>query len=147
MATQSTSDLIALLRSARDAIDAYLQQASPPSAPAQSSKAATDQNAGTKGAARPQPLGGAQFDDVRAHFIKQVVERTGYPEEMLELDLDLEGELGIDTVKQVAVLAAVREHYGLDVDPAFKLRDHNTLRKAITFIAGRLQRESGKSAS
>lgn len=132
MATQSTPDLIALLRSARDAIDAYLQQASQPE---------------TKAAAKPQPTGGAQFDDVRAHFIKQLVDRTGYPEEMLELDLDLEGELGIDTVKQVAVLAAVREHYGLEVDPAFKLRDHNTLRKGIVFITGRLQRESGTSAS
>jgi hypothetical protein len=58
---------------------------------------------------------------------------------MLELDLDLEGELGIDTVKQVAAISSVREHFQLDIDPNFRLRDHNTLRKVITHIAGRLE--------
>jgi hypothetical protein len=31
---------------------------------------------------------------------------------MLELDLDLEGDLGIDTVKQVEVFARVRDELG-----------------------------------
>src|SRR5947199_125689 len=29
-----------------------------------------------------------------------VVEKTGYPRDMLDLDLDLEADLGVDTVKQ-----------------------------------------------
>ena len=29
-----------------------------------------------------------------------VVEKTGYPKDMLALDLDLEADLGVDTVKQ-----------------------------------------------
>ena len=32
---------------------------------------------------------------------------TGYPPELLDLDLDLEADLGVDTVKQAEVFAAV----------------------------------------
>ncbi len=37
---------------------------------------------------------------------------TGYPPELLDLDLDLEADLGVDTVKQAEVFAAVRERFG-----------------------------------
>ena len=35
-----------------------------------------------------------------------VAEQTGYPRDMLDLDLDLEADLGIDTVKQAEMFAA-----------------------------------------
>ncbi len=41
-----------------------------------------------------------------------VSEMTGYPPELLDLDLDLEADLGVDTVKQAEVFAAVRERFG-----------------------------------
>ena len=37
--------------------------------------------------------------------------QTGYPPEMLDLELDLEADLGIDTVKQAETFAAVRDAY------------------------------------
>ena len=40
-----------------------------------------------------------------------VAEMTGYPPDLLDLDLDLEADLGVDTVKQAEVFAAVRERY------------------------------------
>ena len=43
-------------------------------------------------------------------LVKAIIsEKTGYPEEMLESDLDLEGELGVDSIKQVEILSTVRE--------------------------------------
>ena len=45
-----------------------------------------------------------------------VAEETGYPPDMLDLDLDLEADLGIDTVKQAEVFAAIREAYGIARD-------------------------------
>ena len=42
-----------------------------------------------------------------------VAEMTGYPPELLDPDLDLEADLGVDTVKQAEVFAAVREEYSL----------------------------------
>ena len=41
-----------------------------------------------------------------------VAEMTGYPPDLLDLDLDLEADLGVDTVKQAEVFAAVRERFG-----------------------------------
>ncbi|MEM1106947.1 MAG: beta-ketoacyl synthase N-terminal-like domain-containing protein [Pseudomonadota bacterium] len=38
-----------------------------------------------------------------------ISEKTGYPEDMLEADLDLEGELGVDSIKQVEILSTLRE--------------------------------------
>ena len=35
-----------------------------------------------------------------------VAEKTGYPKDMLDLDLDLEADLGVDTVKQAELMAA-----------------------------------------
>ena len=37
-----------------------------------------------------------------------VADKTGYPAAMLELTMDLEGDLGIDSIKRVEILAAVR---------------------------------------
>ena len=59
----------------------------------------------------PQPTagtngtGGVTEDMLRA----LISDKTGYPPEMLEVDMDLEGELGIDSIKQVEILSAVRE--------------------------------------
>ncbi len=50
------------------------------------------------------PDSGAQ--DMRQVLLAMVSERTGYPPEMLGLDMDLEGELGIDSIKRVEILGA-----------------------------------------
>jgi Phosphopantetheine attachment site len=118
--------MILLLRTVRDAIDEYLQ--------ATNRHAASASPNGTSNAEADS----AAFEEVRRAVIAAVIERTGYPEEMLDLDLDLEADLGIDTIKQVAIYGAARETWGLAPDPDFRLRDHNTLRKSITYIARRL---------
>ena len=38
-----------------------------------------------------------------------VSEKTGYPQEMLELGMDLESDLGIDSIKRVEILGAVQD--------------------------------------
>ncbi|WP_129726192.1 type I polyketide synthase [Ectobacillus funiculus] len=76
--------------------------------------------------------------DVRQVIVDRIVERTGYPADMLELDLDLEADLGIDTVKQVAILADVRQQFGLEQESGFRVRDYHTLRKIITYFQTRL---------
>ena len=47
--------------------------------------------------------------DLQALMLTVVSEKTGYPAEMLELTMDLEGDLGIDSIKRVQILAAVQE--------------------------------------
>jgi acyl transferase domain-containing protein len=83
-----------------------------------------------------------RFEEIRATVVTALAARTGYPEEMLELDLDLEGDLGIDTVKQVEIFGAVREGLGLALEPGVRMRDLNTLRKVIDRFVRRLEGEA-----
>ena len=53
---------------------------------------------------------------------------------MLDLDLDLEADLGVDTVKQAELFAAIREHYGIARQEDLRLSDYNTLAKVIGFV-------------
>ncbi|MFE1339419.1 beta-ketoacyl synthase N-terminal-like domain-containing protein, partial [Streptomyces sp. NPDC058733] len=48
-----------------------------------------------------------------------VAEKTGYPVEMLEPGMDVEADLGIDSIKRVQILGALQETYPVseDVDP------------------------------
>ena len=55
---------------------------------------------------------------VTKEVVGMVAEKTGYPEDMLDIDLDMEADLGIDTVKQAELFAAMREHYGIAQQPA-----------------------------
>ncbi len=56
---------------------------------------------------------------------------------MLDLDLDLEADLGIDTVKQAEMFAAVRAAYNIPRDENLKLRDFPTLAHVIKFARDR----------
>jgi acyl transferase domain-containing protein/NAD(P)-dependent dehydrogenase (short-subunit alcohol dehydrogenase family)/acyl carrier protein len=76
-------------------------------------------------------------DPVVERVLVIVSEKTGYPRDMLDLDLDLEADLGIDTVKQAEMFAAIREAYGIARDPNLKLRDFPTLAHVIRFAAER----------
>jgi 3-oxoacyl-(acyl-carrier-protein) synthase/acyl carrier protein/NADP-dependent 3-hydroxy acid dehydrogenase YdfG len=78
----------------------------------------------------PPPLG----DPVKERIVALVAEKTGYPADMLDLDLDLEADLGVDTVKQAEVFAAIREAYGITRDDTIKLRDFPTLAHVIRFV-------------
>ncbi len=66
-----------------------------------------------------------------------VSEKTGYPVEMIEMTMDLEGELGIDSIKRVEILSAVRERApGLpEVDTA-KMATLRTLQQIVDYLGG-----------
>ena len=63
-----------------------------------------------------------------------VSEMTGYPAELLDLDLDLEADLGVDTVKQAEVFAAVRDRFDVERDENLQLRDFPTLTHVIGWV-------------
>ncbi|MBK9055215.1 MAG: hypothetical protein IPL78_31255 [Chloroflexi bacterium] len=63
-----------------------------------------------------------------------VAAQTGYPVEMLELDLDMEADLGIDTVKQAETFAAIRKAFDIPRRDDLKLRDYPTLRHVVGFV-------------
>jgi acyl transferase domain-containing protein/NAD(P)-dependent dehydrogenase (short-subunit alcohol dehydrogenase family) len=47
--------------------------------------------------------------DIENHLLSTVSQLTGYPVEMLALDMDIETDLGIDSIKRVEILSALEE--------------------------------------
>ena len=83
----------------------------------------------------PAPAAGTTGTDPAEQAVLDIVERlTGYPRDLLDLDLDLEADLGVDTVKQAEVFAAVRGQFAIPRDENLKLRDFPTLAHVITFV-------------
>ncbi len=65
-------------------------------------------------AAEPQPAprsadAGGKFRSLSALLCEVVAEKTGYPVEMLEMDQQLDTDLGIDSIKRVEILSAIQE--------------------------------------
>jgi acyl carrier protein len=60
-------------------------------------------------AAGPGAAPAAPAVDLRAELFAAVADKTGYPADMLEPAMDLEGDLGIDSIKRVEILAAVQQ--------------------------------------
>ncbi len=73
-------------------------------------------------------------DEVTDAVVGIVAEMTGYPPELLDLDLDLEADLGVDTVKQAEVFAAVRDRFNVERDENLQLRDFPTLTHVIGWV-------------
>jgi len=108
--------------------------AAPPVAPAPKQEIKPAQPAPPQ--AVPAVISGKESagDSVKDRILALVVEKTGYPKDMLDLDLDLEADLGIDTVKQAEMFAAIREIYNIPRDENRKLRDYPTLAHVIRFV-------------
>ena len=112
----------------KGATPAAVSQAQPVVSPATPALAA---------AAAPQALTAESLEAIKAKVLEIVAEKTGYPPEMLDLDLDLEADLGIDTVKQAEMFAAVRAAHNIPRDENMKLRDFPTLAHVIKFAQER----------
>lgn len=69
-----------------------------------------------------------------ARLVVKLVERTGYPAEMLEPDLDLEADLGIDSVQRAEIWTAVLSEHGVEQD--IEPKGARTLRELAQFLAG-----------
>ncbi|HEX6383744.1 MAG TPA: SDR family NAD(P)-dependent oxidoreductase, partial [Anaerolineae bacterium] len=73
-------------------------------------------------------------DPVTNQVLQIVAEQTGYPIDMLDLDLDLEADLGVDTVKQAETFVAIRQAFDIPRQDNLQLRDYPTLARVIKFV-------------
>ena len=70
-------------------------------------------------------------------LLEVIADKTGYPIETLELDMRLDADLGIDSIKRVEILSALQER--LPDAPAVKADDLGTLqtlRQIVGFLGG-----------
>jgi len=64
-----------------------------------------------------------------------VSEKTGYPTDMLELSMDMEADLGIDSIKRVEIMGALQErHPGLPKVEPQALAELRTLDQIVGYI-------------
>lgn len=80
--------------------------------------------------------------DLSQTLLNVVSDKTGYPVEMLELEMDMEADLGIDSIKRVEILGALLELYpGLPQPNPEELGELRTLGQIAEYmsnIAGNL---------
>ena len=50
-------------------------------------------------------------ETITASLLQIVSDKTGYPVETLELDMDMEADLGIDSIKRVEILGAMQTQF------------------------------------
>ncbi len=88
--------------------------------------------------AAPQPAPGIDSSKIEQTLLTVIAEKTGYPAEMLEMGMDMEADLGIDSIKRVeifgAMTAAHPEVQGINPQELAELR---TLRQIVVYIAGK----------
>lgn len=96
---------------------------------------------GTKGLTALSDQDLPSVEAFQKHLLDLVSERTGYPMEMLGLDLHMEADLGIDSIKKVEIFAVMSEHYAalktLEQDTLLEqLAEVTTLRGIVNWYAG-----------
>ena len=87
-------------------------------------------------------------DEIARKLLDIVRERTGYPLEVLRLELDLEAELGIDSIKRVEILGKLRDAFpqlGNASDP--EAMDRLASARTLAAIVDRVERAMGKGSA
>jgi acyl transferase domain-containing protein/NAD(P)-dependent dehydrogenase (short-subunit alcohol dehydrogenase family) len=82
------------------------------------------------------PANASATDHLQEVLLAIVADKTGYPVEMLELEMGLDADLGIDSIKRVEILSALQEQ--LPAAPIVKpehLGELHTLQHIVDFLA------------
>ncbi|MYR57269.1 type I polyketide synthase, partial [Streptomyces sp. SID625] len=74
---------------------------------------------------------------VEGALLEVVGQKTGYPADMLDLDMDVEADLGIDSIKRVEIMGVMQERFGSGVAAGpEQLAELRTLRHIVDFMSG-----------
>ncbi len=100
--------------------------AAPASAPAASNGAAV-------------AVAGLSTDGLMVLLLAVVADKTGYPSEMLSMEMELEGDLGIDSIKRVEILSAMQDEVPSlpEVDTGV-MAELVTLGQIVEYMAGEM---------
>ena len=85
------------------------------------------------------PTTGLSADTVLSTMMSVVADKTGYPAEMLELSMDMEADLGIDSIKRVEILGTVQDELpGLPELSPEDLAECRTLGEIVSYMQTKL---------
>ncbi len=86
-------------------------------------------------AEKSSPESTVSIQDLSNTLLEIVGDKTGYPPDMLELEMDMEADLGIDSIKRVEILGALEDAYP-DLPPADtnQLAELRTLQEIVEYM-------------
>jgi acyl transferase domain-containing protein/NAD(P)-dependent dehydrogenase (short-subunit alcohol dehydrogenase family)/acyl carrier protein len=90
----------------------------------------------------PEVVSEKEFSDAAQEVIRVISEVTGYPPEMIEADMEVESDLGIDTVKQATILSILSEKFGKTDSVDFKMSAYPTVGHLIKLFAPEINNTS-----
>ena len=115
-----------------------LRQTAPPLSPT-----ASCENRPTAPSSNPSQLNPKELEKFLINF---VVEQTGYPPEIVELDADLEADLGIDSIKKAQLFGELSEYSKSKPSENMSLDDFPTLRHVLAVLLTAQSREMSGAA-
>ncbi len=85
----------------------------------------------------PAKLAERSTGNYKSLILSTVAEKTGYPEETIGMQMDLEAELGIDSIKKVEIFSALQESIPEYADAdASQLGELSTIEDILAFTKG-----------
>ncbi|MET9427797.1 MULTISPECIES: SDR family NAD(P)-dependent oxidoreductase [unclassified Streptomyces] len=129
--TSAGPEQLAELRTLKDIVD-FVAGHAPPATPAP----VTAPLAPTPVSA-PTAAPAVDAEAVRAALLEVVAQKTGYPADMLDLAMDVEADLGIDSIKRVEIMGVLQERFASDTSAGpEQLAELRTLKDIVDFVAG-----------
>lgn len=110
-----------LIQAQRDVVLGYLGQSVPPSRNFETYEPALRELAANAPSPLPiviekavaqVPTAAKPVIDVKAMVMQVISDKTGYPPEMLGMDMDLEADLSIDSIKRMEIIGELRKQLG-----------------------------------
>ena len=79
-------------------------------------------------------------NNVQDVVIDVISDKTGYPKDMIELDMELEGDLGIDSIKRVEIFSDINEIVGckLTAEDTENLSELMSINDIVDFISAKV---------
>ncbi|MFH0340929.1 MAG: SDR family NAD(P)-dependent oxidoreductase [Chromatiales bacterium] len=77
-------------------------------------------------------------DEIQRLLISLVSEKTGYPEEMVDIGADLEADLGVDSLKKVEIFGELGRRVGEIGSAMEQINRLRSLREVLDFVAARI---------
>lgn len=87
------------------------------------------------------------YGNIEEEVLKIYSEITKYPVEMLDVEMELEADLGIDTVKQATIFSMLSERFGLKYEGSIALSNYPTIGHIVRFLHSKTKGEAENARS
>jgi len=123
------------------------QPVTPPAAPLMNGSGNHHANGSSNGVATNSAPKSSTVD-LEKFLVNFVVEQTGYPPEVVDLDADLEADLGIDSIKKAQLFGELQEYFEISTSATeLSLDDFPTLRHVVDFLSANGETTNGTAAA